>query len=86
MACAPGTHASTCASGLHGMDRFFRDLSENQLILGVFRNVADLEWAIADYVEQNNDDPKPFIWTAKTSDILEKIKRASSTLNMLPTV
>jgi hypothetical protein len=29
-----------------------------------------------DYIEHHNDDPKPFVWTAKLEDILAKIARA----------
>jgi DNA-binding helix-hairpin-helix protein with protein kinase domain len=32
--------------------------------------------AIGDYIDKHNQNPKPFIWTAKASDILEKVKRA----------
>ncbi|HXU32982.1 MAG TPA: IS630 family transposase, partial [Thermoanaerobaculia bacterium] len=32
-------------------------------------------------IEQHNLDPKPFIWTAKASDILEKVTRARRTLD-----
>jgi len=30
---------------------------------------------------QHNTKPKPFIWTAKASDILEKVKRARIALD-----
>ncbi|MBZ0151606.1 MAG: IS630 family transposase, partial [Planctomycetes bacterium] len=32
------------------------------------------------YIEQHNLDPKPFIWTAKASDILAKVTRARKAL------
>jgi hypothetical protein len=31
--------------------------------------------AIGEYVDHHNKKPKPFIWTAKASAILEKVKR-----------
>jgi hypothetical protein len=34
--------------------------------------------AIGDYIDKHNKDPKPFIWTAKAADILEKVKRAQA--------
>jgi hypothetical protein len=40
--------------------------------------------AIGEYADHHNKNPKPFIWTAKASDILEKVKRARSALNMGP--
>ncbi|MDF1712057.1 MAG: IS630 family transposase, partial [Akkermansiaceae bacterium] len=35
---------------------------------------------ILGYIEIHNENPKPFIWTAQASDILEKVKRAKSSL------
>ena len=32
--------------------------------------------AIGDYVNQHNEQPKPFIWTASAKDILAKVARA----------
>ena len=32
--------------------------------------------AISEYIDKHNDNPKPFVWTAKATDILEKVKRA----------
>jgi transposase len=76
----------TSASWLNMVERFFRDLSEQRIRRGTFKNVAELNEAIEEYIEQHNAAPKPFIWTAKASDILEKVKRARTKLNMLQTV
>ena len=62
------------------VERFFRDLTANRLRRGVFRDVIELVTAIEDYVDHHNKRPKPFIWTASASDILEKVKRARKTL------
>ena len=53
---------------------------------GVFRSVPDVIDAINDYMFQYNDDPKPFIWTKKASDILAKVTRARRALNNAPSV
>ena len=37
--------------------------------------------AIENYIDVHNQNPKPFIWTAKASDILEKVTRAKAALN-----
>jgi transposase len=71
----------TSASWLNMVERFFRDLTEHRLRRGVFRDVEELILAIDQYVDRQNEKPKPFIWTAKASDILEKVKRARITLN-----
>lgn len=70
----------TSASWLNMVERFFRDLTANRLRRGVFRDVMELVEAIDHYVDQHNDHPKPFIWTATANDILEKVKRARKAL------
>jgi len=71
----------TSSSWLNMVERFFRDLTEKQLRRGIFTSVAELEKAILAYIEQHNREPKPFIWTAKANDILEKVKRARTVLH-----
>jgi transposase len=71
----------TSSSWLNMVERFFRDLTQNRLRRGVFRDVEELIMAIGDYIDKHNDKPKPFIWTAKASDILEKVKRARAKLD-----
>jgi transposase len=70
----------TSASWLNMVERFFRDLTVKRIRRGVFRDVMELVDAIDSYVDQHNENPKPFIWTAKASDILEKVKRARKAL------
>jgi transposase len=71
----------TSASWLNMVERFFRDITENRIRRGVFRSEIELEFAINQYIEMHNENPKPFIWTAKASDILEKVKRGRAALN-----
>ena len=66
----------TSSSWLNMVERFFRDLTQKRLRRGVFRDVEELIMAIGDYIDRHNAKPKPFIWTAKAADILEKVKRA----------
>jgi hypothetical protein len=47
----------------------------------VFTSVAELEAAIHEYIAAHNAAPKPFIWTAKASNILAKVTRARAALN-----
>jgi len=37
--------------------------------------------AIGEYIDGHNQNPKPFIWTAKANDILQKVTRAQAVLN-----
>lgn len=71
----------TSSSWLNMVERFFRDLTQNRLRHGVFRDVEELIMAIGDYIDQHNQRPKPFVWTAKAADILEKVKRARAALD-----
>src|SRR6266705_407125 len=71
----------TSSSWLNMVERFFRDLTQNRLRRGVFRDVEELITAIGDYIDHHNQSPKPFIWTARAADILEKVKRARHTLH-----
>jgi transposase len=71
----------TSASWLNMIERFFRDLTTNQIRRGVFQDLEQLIAAIGNYIDHHNKNPKPFIWTAKANDILEKVTRAQTTLN-----
>jgi len=71
----------TSASWLNRVERFFRDLTTQQLRRGVFTSVPDLVKTIEGYIAQHNQNPKPFIWTAKANDILEKVVRANRRLS-----
>jgi len=71
----------TSASWLNRVERFFRDLTTQQLRRGVFTSVPDLVKTIEGYIAQHNQNPKPFIWTAKANDILEKVVRANRQLS-----
>jgi transposase len=71
----------TRSSWLNMVERFFRDLTQQRLRRGTFRDVEELGRAIGDYLDKHNVNPKPFVWTAKASDVLEKVKRARAVLD-----
>jgi transposase len=71
----------TSASWLNMIERFFRDLTQNRIRRGFFQELEQLITAIGNYIDVHNKNPKPFIWTAKASDILEKVTRARTVLN-----
>ena len=41
----------------------------------MFRSVADLQAAINRYIEEHNDDPELFVWTANPDIIIGAVKR-----------
>jgi transposase len=71
----------TSASWLNMVERFFRDITTERLRHGVFRNVPELIGAIKEYIALHNQNPKPYIWTAKAHDILAKVIRANQRLS-----
>jgi transposase len=66
----------TSSSWLNQVERFFRDLTDKCVRRGVFHDVGELEQSIQNYITEHNRKPKPYVWTAKARDILEKVKRA----------
>jgi len=73
----------TSSSWLNMVERFFRDLTVKRLRRGTFTSVTKLIEAIESYVAAQNAQPKPFIWTAKASDILQKVTRLREKLHKL---
>jgi transposase len=71
----------TSASWLNMVERFFRDITTERLRNGVFRSVPELIAAIKEYIALHNQNPKPFVWTAKANDILAKVIRANRKLS-----
>ncbi|MEO6146883.1 MAG: IS630 family transposase [Sulfuriferula sp.] len=71
----------TSASWLNMVERFFRDITTERLRRGVFRSVPELISAIKEYITVHNRNPKPFVWTAKANDILQKVIRANRRLS-----
>jgi transposase len=70
----------TSASWLNLVERFFRDLTEDQIRRGVFKSVRDLEVSINSYLDHRNANPKPYVWTAHPDTILIKVQRANDKL------
>lgn len=58
----------TSASWLNMVERFFRDITTEQLRRGVFTSVPELIATIDAYIAHHNKNPKPFIWTKSARD------------------
>ena len=70
----------TSASWINLVERFFGLITDEAIRRGVFHSVPELEAAIQAYLEQHNPEPKPFVWTAKAANILEKVVRGRKAL------
>lgn len=73
----------TSSSWLNLVERFFGILTEKQLKRGIFTSVEELELKIVEYIEKQNENSKPFVWTKSAEEILKKVHRARATLNNL---
>jgi len=66
----------TGASWLNQIERFFGLITSQRIRRGSFGSVKELEQAICDYIQQHNEDPKPFVWTKTADQIFDKITEA----------
>jgi transposase len=65
----------TSSSWLNQVERWFSNLTQQQLRRGVHRSTDDLEDAIRAFLDRSNNAPKPFIWTKTADEILASLKR-----------
>lgn len=65
----------TSASWLNQVERWFAKITEQRIRRGVFKHVDELITAIDDYILGNNQNPKPFVWTASAELILDRVGR-----------
>jgi transposase len=73
----------TSSSWLNLVERWFREITDKRIRRGVFGSVESLEEAIYDYIAKNNENPKPFVWTKKAEEIIEKVNRCKAVLKTL---
>lgn len=65
----------TSSSWLNMVERWFREITDKRIRRGSFYNVPALIKAINEYIENHNQNPKIFIWSAPVERILEKISK-----------
>lgn len=73
----------TSSSWLNLVERWFAEITNKRIRRGIFKSVKDLEQAIYDYIQHNNKNPKPFVWTKKADEIIEKVNRCKAVLETL---
>jgi transposase len=73
----------TSSSWLNLIERGFREITDKRIRRSAFHSVPQLIEAIMAYIQKHNEHPKPFVWTAKAQDILEKIRRARAVLDKI---
>ena len=65
----------TSGSWINQVERWFTEITEKRIRRGSFPTVRSLEKAIHEYLDLNNENPKPFVWTADADSILGKVQR-----------
>lgn len=71
----------TSSSWLNLVERWFREITDKRIRRGSFGNVKELIDAIAAYIQQHNQQPKAFVWTAGVEKIIQKVRRAREVLD-----
>lgn len=73
----------TSSSWLNLVERWFREITTKRIRRGTFHSVPELITAIADYIQHNNANPKPFVWTKTADEIIAKVNRGKAILKTL---
>lgn len=68
----------TSSSWLNLVERWFAKITDKRIRRGSFYSVDELVDAIQEYLDENNRQPTPFVWTAKVEDILAKVNRCKA--------
>lgn len=73
----------TSSSWVNLIERWFAELTEKRVRRGVFKSVPDLIEAIEDFMRTYNENPKPFVWTKKVDQILQKVNSCKTIMDTL---
>ena len=65
------------------VERWFGEITRKRIRRGIFRSAPELIAAIDEFILVNNRNPKPFVWTKKVEDILEKISHCKAIIETL---
>jgi len=73
----------TSSSWVNLVERWFRELTDKRIRRGSFRNVRELIAAITQYLDNHNQNPQVFVWTASVERILTKVAKCKEALGTL---
>jgi transposase len=71
----------TSCSWLNAVEGFFARLTNRRLKRGVFHSLVDLQAAINRFLAEQNESPKPFVWTADPDKIIAAVRRGHQVLD-----
>lgn len=73
----------TSSSWLNMVERWFREITDKRIRRGTFHNVPELIAAIHEFLDNHNQAPKVFTWTASVEGILAKVAKSKEALETL---
>ena len=73
----------TSSSWANMVERWFREITDKRIRRCVFKNVPELIGAIQEYLDNHNQNPKIFKWTASVEQILAKVAKCKEALETL---
>ena len=73
----------TSSSWVNLVERWFGELTRKAVRRAAFVSVPDLIQAIEAFLAAWNQNPQPFVWTAKVEDIMAKLERAKTKLETI---
>ena len=73
----------TSSSWLNMVERWFREITDKRIRRGSFKSVPDLIEAIMRYLDNHNQNPRVFIWSASVETIMSKITKCKEALDAL---
>jgi len=73
----------TSSSWLNMVECWFREITDKRIRRGSFSSVQELISAINEYLENHNQNPQVFVWSAPVDKILAKISKCKEALDAL---
>ena len=73
----------TSCSWINAVEGFFATLTKRRLKRGVFNSITDLQAAINRFLDDHNENPKPFVWKANPGRVLAAIERGKQALESI---
>src|SRR6185437_6804577 len=73
----------TSSSWVNRVERWFREITDKRIRRGIFKNVPELIAAIQEYLNNHNQNPRIFTWTASVEQILAKVAKCKEALESL---
>ena len=73
----------TSSSWINAVEGYFAKLTKRRLKRGVFHSIADLQKAINRFINETNENPKPFVWTKEPDKIIAAVRRGHQVLDSI---